>query len=85
MAHKVCPYWFLKSDDKGHLPKGPKRLYEMILVMEVLIMKVESIPALNERNRDNEKNTGELTDIFKKVVHIFMNVNPKRKFPDLVN
>ena len=40
--------------------------------MEVLIMKIESIPVLNEIR--------ELTDIFNKVVHILMNINPKRNF-----
>ena len=46
--------------------------------MEVLIMEIESTPALNERSRDNKHNIGKLTDILKKVVHIFMNANPKR-------
>ena len=30
--------------------------------------------------RDNKQNSRELTDILKKVVHIFMNINPKRIF-----
>ena len=46
--------------------------------MEVLIMKIESIPLLNERCRGNKQNIKELTDIFKKGFHIFMNVNLKR-------
>ena len=49
----------------------------MGLVMEVFVMKIESIPVLNERYRDNKHNIRELTDIFNEVVHIFMNVNPK--------
>ena len=52
----------------------------MKLVMEVLIMKIESISALNERYKENKQNIRDLTDIFNKVVHIFMNVNPKRNF-----
>ena len=48
ITHKLCPYRFLKSDDVGHLPRGPSRLYEMRLVMEVWIMKIEEIPELNE-------------------------------------
>ena len=54
ITHKVCPYRFLKSDDVGHLPRGPRRLYVMRLVMEVFIIKMESIPALNERYMDNK-------------------------------
>ena len=43
-------------------------------------MKIESIPLLNERYRENKQNIRELTHIFKKVVHLFMNVNPKQDF-----
>ena len=48
--------------------------------MEVLIMKIELIPALNERYRDNKQNIRELTDILKKVVHIFKKIYPKQFF-----
>ena len=41
-------------------------------------MKIESIPALYEINRENKQNIRELTDIFNKVVHIFIYVNPKQ-------
>ena len=40
-------------------------------------MKIESIPALNERYRANKQNIRELTDIFKTGFHIFMNINPQ--------
>ena len=45
--------------------------------MEVLMMKIEVMPTLNERYRENKLSFRELTDIFKKDVHIFMNINPK--------
>ena len=48
--------------------------------MEVLIMKIESIPVLNEIYRENKQNIRDLTDIFNKVAHIFMNMNPKQFF-----
>ena len=41
--------------------------------MEVMIMKVKS-------KQKNKQNIRELADVFIKVVHIFMNVNPKRNF-----
>ena len=43
-------------------------------------MKIESIPALNERYRANKQNIRELTDIFKTGFHIFMNINPQWNF-----
>ena len=49
----------------------------MKLVMEVLIMEIESISVSKERYRDNNQNIKELTDVLKKGVHIFMNINPK--------
>ena len=54
ITQKMCPYRFLKSDDVVHLPRGPRKLYEMRLVMEVFIIKIESIPLLNKRCRDNK-------------------------------
>ena len=50
----------------------------MRLVMEVLIMEIESIPLLNERYRETNRNIRELIDIFKKVIHIFMSVKSKQ-------
>ena len=47
-------------------------------------MKIESIPILNDRYRDNKHNIRECTNIFKKSVHIFMNKKNKI-IPDLVN
>ena len=40
ITHKVCPYRFLKGYNVGHLPRGFRRLYKMMLVMEVTIMKI---------------------------------------------
>ena len=43
-------------------------------------MEIESIPLLNKRYRENKQKNWELTDIFMKVLHTFMNVNSKRNF-----
>ena len=50
----------------------------MRLVMEVLIMKIESIPTLNTVYENNYQNKRELKDIFKKVNNIFAKANSKQ-------
>ena len=79
VSRKVCPFKLLKADDVEHIPRGAKKLYDMRLVMEVLIMKIQSIPTLHTRYLNNIQNIRELTHIFKKVKNIFSNTNPKRK------
>ena len=78
MSQKVCPFKFVKADDVDHIPGGAKKLYDMRLVMEVVIMKIQSIPTLYTRYLNNIQNTGKLTHIFKKVKYIYNNANPKR-------
>ena len=72
ISQKVCPFKLLKPNDVEHIPRGARTLYDMRLVMEVLIMKIQSIPTLNTRYILG------LTDIFKKVKNVFFNANPKR-------
>ena len=49
ISQKVCPFKLLKPNDVEHIPRGARTLYDMRLVMEVLIMKIQSIPTLNTR------------------------------------
>ena len=39
----------LKVSDVEHVTRGPKILYEMRLVIEVIIIKIKSNPLLNTR------------------------------------
>ena len=78
ISQKVCPFKLLKPNDVEYIPRGAGTLYDMRLVMEVLIMKIQSIPTLNTRYINNIQNILELTDIFKKVKNDFLNANPGR-------
>ena len=63
----------LKADDIEHIPKDPKKLYEMRLVTEVLISKIYSIPSAKGLH-----NVRTLSDVFQKFKNIFVRSNPKR-------
>ena len=54
-----------------HISRGPKNLYEMQLVIEVIIIQIESNPLLKNRYRNRLHNIRELAFIFQEVKDVF--------------
>ena len=54
--------------------------YKMRLVIEVIIIKIESNPLLKTRYRNGLCNIRELAGIFLEVKDLFVLANPKRRF-----
>ena len=46
---KVCPYKLLHTNEVEHIPRGPKKLYDMRLVMDILIFRIHSLPSLKTK------------------------------------
>ena len=63
-----------------HIAQGPKILYEMRLVIEVIIIKIGSNPLLQTKYRNRFCNIRELADIFQDVNDFFSLANQKRRF-----
>ena len=80
VSHKVCPFKPLKVSNVEHIAWGPTFFYEMKLLIEVVIIKIESNPLLITRYRNGLCNIRELADIFQEVKDIFALANPKRRF-----
>ena len=80
ISKKVCPFKLLKVSDVEHIAQGPKILYEMKLVIEVIIIKIESNPLLKTRYRNGLHNIRELSDIFQEVKDVIALVHLKRRF-----
>ena len=63
-----------------HITQGSKNLYELRLVIEVIIIKIESNPLLKTRCRNGLPNIRKLADIVQEGKDVFAFANPKRKF-----
>ena len=75
---KNCSYKLTKADDVEYIPRGPKYLYKMRLVKEVIISKINSIASVKSTYLNGLQNIRILSDVFQKIKNIFMPANPKQ-------
>ena len=64
---KNFPYKLLKTDDVEYIPRGPKYLYKMRLVIEVINSKINYIPSVKSTYLNSLHNIRTLSDVFLKV------------------
>ena len=80
VSRKICPYRILQCSDVLHLVRGPNKLREMRLVIDVLITNIQKHNDWYNKYLRGNRNVHELSQIFHAFKHVFITIlSDKRK------
>ena len=86
VSRKICPYRILKCSDVLHLKRGPNKLRDMKLVIEVFITNIKQHDDWYNKYLRGYRNVHQLSqvfDAFKNVFIIILSEKRKRRFGQL--